>query len=63
MFVRGLDKVYPGMGLKYIDPNREEIAGAKVGIKKQKWKIFLTLILLVSSGMAGDLVGGGLCEA
>lgn len=34
MFVRGLDKVYPGMGLKYVDPNREEIAGAKARIEK-----------------------------
>ena len=29
MFVRGLDKAYPGMGLKYVDPSQAEITGAK----------------------------------
>ena len=34
MFVRGLNKVYPGMGLKYVDPNREEIAGPKESLRE-----------------------------
>ena len=29
IFVRGLDKAYPGMGLKYVDPSQAEITGAK----------------------------------
>ena len=29
MFVRGLDRAYPGMGAKYVDPGQAEIPGAK----------------------------------
>ena len=29
VFVRGLDKAYPGMGAKYVDPRQAEISGPK----------------------------------